>query len=62
MPILDWLWLVPVLIVAGFIGFGLSMAFEPGVIEARLLIPLTPFTRAKLQRRLEALRDGSAGE
>ncbi len=33
MPILDWLWLVPVLIVAGFIGFGLSMAFEPAVID-----------------------------
>jgi uncharacterized protein len=33
LPIRDWLWLVPVLIVAAFIGFGLSMAFEPAVID-----------------------------
>lgn len=33
-PIRDWVWLVPVLIVAAFIGFGLSMAFEPNVIDA----------------------------
>ncbi|MFL5778229.1 MAG: CPBP family intramembrane glutamic endopeptidase [Chloroflexota bacterium] len=30
----DWLWLVPVLVVAAFIGFGLSMAVEPAVIDA----------------------------
>ena len=29
----DWLWLVPVLIVAAFVGFGLSMAIEPTVIN-----------------------------
>ena len=29
LPIRDWVWLVPVLIVAAFIGFGLSMAVEP---------------------------------
>jgi membrane protease YdiL (CAAX protease family) len=28
----DWLWLVPLLIVAEFLGFGLSMAIEPTVI------------------------------
>ena len=33
MPIRDWLWLVPVLVVAAFIGFGLSMAIEPTVID-----------------------------
>jgi uncharacterized protein len=32
-PIRDWLWLVPVLVVAAFIGFGLSMAIEPAVID-----------------------------
>ena len=26
LPIRDWLWLVPVLVVAAFVGFGLSMA------------------------------------
>lgn len=30
----DWLWLVPVLVVAAFVGFGLSMAFEPAVIDS----------------------------
>jgi membrane protease YdiL (CAAX protease family) len=34
LPIRDWLWLVPVLIVAEFIGFGLSMALEPTVISS----------------------------
>jgi len=33
-PVRDWLWLVPVLIVAAFVGFGLSMAFEPQLIDA----------------------------
>lgn len=33
LPIRDWVWLVPVLIVAAFVGFGLSMAFEPAVID-----------------------------
>lgn len=28
----DWLWLVPALIAAEFLGFGLSMAIEPGII------------------------------
>jgi membrane protease YdiL (CAAX protease family) len=32
LPLRDWVWLVPVLIVAAFIGFGLSMVFEPTVI------------------------------
>jgi membrane protease YdiL (CAAX protease family) len=30
----DWLWLVPALIVAEFLGFGLSMAVEPSVITS----------------------------
>ena len=34
LPIVDWLWLVPVLVVAAFVGFGLSMAFEPAVIDS----------------------------
>jgi membrane protease YdiL (CAAX protease family) len=34
LPLRDWLWLVPVLVVAAFVGFGLSMAFEPAVIAA----------------------------
>jgi len=34
LPVRDWLWLVPVLIVAAFVGFGLSMAFEPTVIDS----------------------------
>jgi uncharacterized protein len=29
----DWLWLVPTLIVAAFIGFGIHMPIEPGLIE-----------------------------
>jgi len=33
LPVRDWLWLVPVLVVAAFVGFGLSMAFEPAVID-----------------------------
>ena len=33
LPARDWLWLVPVLIVAAFVGFGLSMAIEPTVIN-----------------------------
>ena len=32
LPLRDWLWLVPVLILAAFVGFGLSMAIEPTVI------------------------------
>jgi CAAX protease family protein len=34
LPLRDWLWLVPVLVVAAFVGFGLSMAIEPAVIDA----------------------------
>ena len=34
LPFRDWLWLVPVLIVAEFIGFGLSMAIEPTIIDS----------------------------
>jgi membrane protease YdiL (CAAX protease family) len=34
MPLTAWLWLVPTLVVAGFIGFGISMAFEPSVVAA----------------------------
>jgi membrane protease YdiL (CAAX protease family) len=33
-PPRDWLWLVPVLIIAEFIGFGLSMAIEPKIIDS----------------------------
>jgi uncharacterized protein len=29
----DWLWLVPALIVAAFIGFGIHMPIEPGLIS-----------------------------
>jgi membrane protease YdiL (CAAX protease family) len=29
----DWLWLVPALIVAAFVGFGVHMPIEPGLIE-----------------------------
>jgi membrane protease YdiL (CAAX protease family) len=32
MPLRDWAWLVPVLILIAFVGFGLSMVFEPQVI------------------------------
>jgi hypothetical protein len=32
LPLRDWAWLVPALIVAAFVGFGLSMVFEPTVI------------------------------
>jgi len=32
LPLRSWLWLVPVLILAAFVGFGLSMAIEPTVI------------------------------
>ena len=34
LPVRDWLWLVPVLIAAEFVGFGLSMAIEPTVINS----------------------------
>jgi uncharacterized protein len=34
MPVRDWVWLVPVLIVAAFVGFGLSMAFEPAIVDS----------------------------
>ena len=34
LPIRDWVWLVPVLIGAAFVGFGLSMAIEPSIIDA----------------------------
>ena len=34
LPIRDWRWLVPVLIIAEFIGFGLSMVIEPSVISS----------------------------
>jgi uncharacterized protein len=33
MPMRDWVWLVPILIAVAFVGFGLSMAFEPVVID-----------------------------
>jgi hypothetical protein len=33
LPVRDWVWLVPVLIVAAFVGFGLSMAIEPTLID-----------------------------
>jgi membrane protease YdiL (CAAX protease family) len=33
LPFRDWLWLVPVLVVVAFIGFGVSMVFEPAVID-----------------------------
>jgi CAAX protease family protein len=34
LPFRDWLWLVPVLIAAEFLGFGLSMMIEPAVIDS----------------------------
>jgi membrane protease YdiL (CAAX protease family) len=34
LPLRDWVWLVPVLIVALFVGFGLLMAIEPTVIDS----------------------------
>jgi membrane protease YdiL (CAAX protease family) len=34
MPLTSWLWLVPTLVIAAFVGFGISMAFEPAVIDA----------------------------
>jgi CAAX protease family protein len=34
MPLRDWLWLVPLLIVAAFVGFGVSMAVEPTIIDS----------------------------
>jgi hypothetical protein len=34
MPLRDWLWLVPALVVLAFVGFGVSMAFEPAVIDS----------------------------
>ena len=34
MPLTAWLWLVPTLVIAAFLGFGISMAFEPAVIDA----------------------------
>jgi membrane protease YdiL (CAAX protease family) len=33
-PLRDWVWLVPVLIVAAFVGFGVSMAIEPTIIDS----------------------------
>ena len=33
-PFRDWVWLVPVLIVAAFVGFGISMAIEPTIIDS----------------------------
>jgi membrane protease YdiL (CAAX protease family) len=30
----DWLWLVPALVILEFVGFGVSMALEPAVIDA----------------------------
>lgn len=33
LPIRTWLWLVPVLIVAAFLGFGLHQAIEPALID-----------------------------
>ena len=34
MPLRDWLWLLPALVIVAFIGFGVSMAFEPAVIAS----------------------------
>jgi membrane protease YdiL (CAAX protease family) len=34
MPLTAWLWLVPTLVIAAFLGSGISMAFEPAVIDA----------------------------
>jgi membrane protease YdiL (CAAX protease family) len=34
LPLRDWAWLVPSLVVIAFVGFGLSMAVEPAVINA----------------------------
>jgi uncharacterized protein len=34
LPIRDWAWLVPALVALAFVGFGLSMAVEPAVIDA----------------------------
>jgi uncharacterized protein len=33
MPVRDWAWLVPALIVLAFLGFGLHMAIEPQLIQ-----------------------------
>ncbi len=33
-PLRHWLWLVPSLVVLAFVGFGVSMALEPAVIDA----------------------------
>ena len=33
-PVRDWVWLVPVLIAAAFVGFGVSMAIEPTIINS----------------------------
>jgi hypothetical protein len=33
MPLSAWLWLVPALVIAAFVGSGISMAFEPAVID-----------------------------
>lgn len=58
MPLRDWLWLVPTLIVLAFIGFGAHMVVEPGLIDrlfgwlpAWFVAPIDPdhigdFTRA----------------
>ena len=54
LPLRDWLWLVPVLIVAAFIGFGLSMAIEPAVIDAAVRLA------AGLVRRARSTPTGSA--
>jgi uncharacterized protein len=34
LPLRDWAWLVPVLVVLAFVGFGVSMAVESAVIDA----------------------------
>jgi len=34
LPFRDWVWLVPVLIIAEFVGFGLSMVIEPTIINS----------------------------
>jgi CAAX protease family protein len=34
MSLRDWAWLVPVLVVLAFVGFGVSMVVEPAVIDA----------------------------
>ena len=34
LPLRDWAWLLPTLVILAFVGFGVSMAVEPAVIDA----------------------------